>query len=216
MTSEVVTVEEEVSIIRTSQILRENDIRHLPVTSKGKLVGMITDRDMKDVLPYPSATLNAHELFHILSDVKARDVMKPDPITIRPDQTVELAAVKMLENKVTGIPVVTEKGQIVGIISQGDVFRVLISITGIYQGGVQLAFILEDKPGSIKEVADVIREWEGRIVSILSMSDTADEGHRHVFIRVKKIPEGKLQEMVKKLDRKFMLLYVNKDSSKEI
>lgn len=214
MTSDVVAVEEGISIVKASQILKENDLRHLPVTKQGRLVGMITDRDIKDALPYPSATITAHELYHLLSEVKTRDIMKPDPITIRPEQTVELAAVKMLEHKVTGIPVVTEKGQLVGIISQGDVFRVLIYITGIYQGGIQFAFNLEDRPGSIKEVADVIREWQGRIVSIMSMSETADEGYRHVFIRIKRIPEDELQEMIQKLDRNFMLLYVNKDPLK--
>jgi acetoin utilization protein AcuB len=122
----------------------------------------------------------------------------------------------MLEYKVTGIPVVTSSGDLVGIISQGDVFRVLISITGIYQGGVQFAFNLEDRPGSIKEVANVIREWNGQIVSILSASDTADEGYRNVFIRVKGLPEDRLQHMIEMLEKNFMLLYVIKDPLKDI
>jgi acetoin utilization protein AcuB len=140
--------------------------------------------------------------------------MKSNPTTIRPDQTVEVAALKMLEHKVTGIPVVTEKGELVGIISQGDVFRVLTSITGIYQGGVQFAFNLEDRAGSIKEVADIIREFGGRIVSILSMSDPRDERYRHVYIRIKETPEENLQKMIKQLEKKFKLLYVTEDPLK--
>lgn len=216
MSTDVVTVEEDTPIIDVMQILEEHDIRHIPVTRKGKLVGMITDRDVKEASPSKATTLKAQELYHLLAELKAKDVMQADPITVLADQTMEIAAVKMLEHKVTGIPVVTPKGDLVGIISQRDVLRVLVSITGIYQGGVQFAFNLEDRRGSIKEVTDVIREENAQIVSILSAIDTADEGYRHVFIRIKKIPEEKLQRMIRHLERDFMLLYVVKDPLEEI
>jgi len=216
MTLDVVSADENTSLIHISKIFEENDIRHLPITRKGKLVGMITDHDVKEVYPSRSTTLSAHDLYHLLSEMKAKDVMKSDVITIRLDQTMEFAAVKMLEHRVTGLPVVTEKGELMGIISQGDVFKVLIAITGIYERGVQFAFNLEEKPGSIKEAADVIREWDGQIVSILSVTDTADEGYRHVFIRIKEIPEKDLKEMTQKLEKNFMLLYVTRDPLKDI
>lgn len=216
MTSDVVTVDEEASIIKISQILKEANIRYLPVMREGKLVGMITDEDVKEASPSRAITLSAHELYHLLSEMKAKNLMKANPITITPDQTMEVAAVKMLEHRVSGLPVVTDEGELVGIISQGDVFRVLISITGIYQGGVQFAFNLEDREGAIKEVSDVIREWQGQIVSILSTSETAEEGYRQVFLRIKEIPEEELEQMIKKLEREFKLLYVTKDPLKDI
>lgn len=216
MSPDVVTVDQETSVVKISQILKENNIRHLPVTDGGKLVGMITDEDVKATSPTVHTTLTADELYHLLAETKAKDIMNPDPTKIRPDQSIELAAVKMLEKRVTGIPVVTAKGEIVGILTQGDVFKVLIAITGIYQGGVQFAFNLEDRAGSIKEVADVIRKYQGTIVSILSMSDIADEGYRHVLIRIKEIPEEDLQEMTKEMEQNFMLLSVTKDPLKEI
>ena len=162
-----------------------------------------------------ATTLTAEELYHLLAETKAKDIMKSNPTTIRPNQTVEVAALKMLEHKVTGIPVVSEKGELVGIISQGDVFRVLTSITGIYQGGAQISFNLEDRAGSIREVADVIRKYQAKIVSILSVIETADEGYRHVFFRVKEISEQDLQKMIKELKKKFMFLYVTEDASKK-
>ena len=216
MTSEVVTVDEKTSVVKISKILKDKAIRHLPVMRGGKLVGMITSHDVREALPSKSATLNVHELHHLLAETKAKDVMTPNPFTIRPDQTMEVAAVKMLKHKITGLPVVTEKGDLVGIISQGDVFRVLISITGIYQGGVQFGFNLEEKPGAIKEVADVIREYGGRLVSILSTSETADKGYRHTFIRITSVPEENLQELIETLKGKFVLLYVAKDPLKEV
>jgi len=216
MSPEVVTVDENTPIIKVIRALEENNVRHVPVMSQGRLVGMITDQDMKEAAPSKASAIKAEELYYLLSEMKAKDLMRPDPIAIRPDQTMEVAAVKMLEHKVTGMPVLTDKGELVGIITQGDVFRVLISITGIYQGGVQFAFNLEDRAGSIKEVADFIREEEGQIVSILSTCDTADEGYRHVFIRIKKLPEARLQRLIKRLDKDFMILYMITDPLKDI
>lgn len=214
MTSNVITVDPETSILKVSKILKENKIKRLPVLKDGKLLGMITDEDVKEASPSMATTLTAEELYHLLAETKAKDIMKSNPTTIRPDQTVEVAALKMLEHKVTGIPVVSDKGELVGIISQGDVFRVLTSITGIYQGGAQLAFNLEDRAGSIREVADVIREYKAKIVSILSVIEIADEGYRHVFIRVKEISDKELQKMIRELKKRFMLLYVTEDPLK--
>jgi len=216
MSRDVVTVEEQTPIIEVMKLLEEHDIRHLPVTRDGKLVGMISDRDVKEASPSKTTTLKAQELYYLLAEMKAKDVMRKDPIVISPDQTMEVAAVKMLEHKVTGMPVITNSGELIGIISQGDVFRVLISITGIYQGGVQFAFNLEDRSGTIKEVANVLRQEDAQIVSILSCIDTADEGYRHVFIRIKEIPEEKLKNMIARLEKDFMLLYVIRDPLQEI
>jgi acetoin utilization protein AcuB len=216
MSTDVVTVEEQTPVIEVMRLLEKHDIRHIPVTRAGKLVGMITDKDVKEASPSKAASLKAQELYYLLAEMKAKDVMKPDPIVTLPDETMEVAAVKMLEHKVTGMPVVTHTGDLIGIISQGDVFKVLISITGIYQGGVQFAFNLEDRSGSIKEVASVLREEHAQIVSILSAIDSADEGYRHVFIRIKKVPEEKLQRMIARLERDFMLLYVIKDPLQEV
>ena len=216
MSRDVVTVEEQTPIIEVMKLLEEHDIRHLPVTRDGKLVGMISDRDVKEASPSKTTTLKAQELYYLLAEMKAKDVMRKDPIVISPDQTMEVAAVKMLEHKVTGMPVITNSGELIGIISQGDVFRVLISITGIYQGGVQFAFNLEDRSGTIKEVANVLRQEDAQIVSILSCIDTADEGYRHVFIRIKELPEEKLKNMIARLEKDFMLLYVIRDPLQEI
>ena len=142
--------------------------------------------------------------------------MTPNPVTIGLNETMEVAAVNMLKRKITGLPVMTEEGDLVGIISQGDVFRVLISITGIYQGGIQFGFSLESKPGAIKEVADVMREFGGHIISILSTNETADEGYRHTFIRIGEVPEEKLEKMIQKLKQNFILFYMTKNPLKGI
>lgn len=216
MTSDVLTVDEDTSMMKASQIMKENNIRRLPVMRKGKLVGVVTDRDIKEASPSKATTLDVHELYYLLSELKLKDIMSKGLVTIGPEETVEKAAVKMLEHRISGLPVVNDKGKVVGIITQGDIFKVLVSLTGVYRGGIQFAFNLEDRPGSIKEVADTIRKHGGRMVSILSSYDMCDENCRHVYIRIKDLPEDKLKSLTDDLDKNFILLYTAKDNLKDI
>ena len=216
MTSDVMTIDEDTSMMKASQIMKENNIRRLPVMHKGKLVGMVTDRDIKEASPSKATTLDVHELYYLLSELKVKDIMSKNVFTIGPEETVEKAAVKMLEHRISGLPVVNDKGKVVGMITQGDIFKVLVSLTGIYRGGIQFAFNLEDRPGSIKEVGDMIRKHGGRMVSILTSYDMCDEGCRHVYIRIKEIAEDKLKALTEDLDKNFILLYMVKDSLKDV
>jgi len=216
MTSDVMTIDEDTSMMKASEIMRENNIRRLPVMHKGKLVGIVTDRDIKEASPSKATTLDVHELYYLLSELKIKDIMSMNVFTISPEETVEKAAVKMLEHHISGLPVVNDKGKVVGLITQWDIFKVLVSLTGIYRGGIQFAFNLEDRPGSIKEVGDLIRKHGGRMVSILTSYDMCDEGCRHVYIRIKEIPEDKLKALTEDLDKNFILLYTVKDSLKDV
>lgn len=216
MTTDPITVSPDTSVMKASQIMKENNVRRLPVTDEeGHVIGIVSDRDLKEASPSKATTLDVHELYYLLSELKVKDIMSRKVITIKPDDTVEKAAVIMLENKVTGLPVI-EDGVIVGILSQGDVFRVLTTITGIYRGGTLFAFSLEDRPGSIKEVADVIRKHGGSMVSILTSYDMCEEGTRHVSIRVADMPEDRLKALQAELEREFTLLHVVHDELSDI
>ncbi|MCA1989526.1 MAG: CBS and ACT domain-containing protein [Desulfarculus sp.] len=211
MTTDPITVNPDTSVMKASQVMKENNVRRLPVINdKGQVVGIVTDRDLKEASPSKATTLDVHELYYLLSELKVKDIMSRKVITITAEETVEKAAVIMLEHKVTGLPVV-DGGRLIGILSQGDVFRVLTSITGIYRGGTQFAFTLEDRPGSIKEVADVIRKHGGRMVSILSSYDMCEEGTRNVFIRIADMAPDKLAPLQAELEREFTVLYVTHD-----
>jgi acetoin utilization protein AcuB len=216
MSADVITVEAETSMMKASIIMKEKKIRCLPVVDKGgKVVGIVTDRDLRDAAPSKATTLDVYELNYLLSSMKIRDIMTKQVVYVKPDETVEFAAVLMLENKISSLPVINEKNQLVGIITQTDIFKVLINITGVYTGGIQFAFSLEDRPGSIKEAADVIRSFGGRIVSILSTGETAEEGRRNVYVRCTVLPEGQLRKLVKTLEETFIVLYSSKDIMEE-
>jgi len=216
MTSDVITIDEDTSMIKAFQIMKENSIRRLPVMRQGKLIGIVTDRDIKDASPSKATTLDIHELYYLLSELKIKDIIKKNIITIGPEETVEKATVKMLKQRISGLPVVDDSGSVVGIITQRDISKVLVSLSGIYRGGIQLAFNLEDRPGSIKEVADMIREHGGQMVSILTSYDKGEENCRNVYIRIKELPEDKIKSLTQELDKNFILLYLVKDSLKDV
>lgn len=217
MTTDVATVEENTSMMKASIVMKEKKIRCLPVVNdKGKLVGIVTDRDLRDAAPSKATTLDVYELNYLLSSMKIKDIMSKKLVVVGPDETVEFAAILMIENKISSLPVVNKKGALIGIITQTDIFKVLINITGVYSGGIQFAFSLEDRPGSIREAADAIRSFGGRIVSIMSTRETAEEGRRNVYIRCSVLPEDTLRDLVKALEEKFIVLYSSKDLLEEV
>ncbi|MEJ2068643.1 MAG: CBS and ACT domain-containing protein, partial [Deltaproteobacteria bacterium] len=188
--------------------LKENGIPMLPVMKKGKLVGIVTDRDLKRASPSDATTLEIHELLFLVSKIMVKDIMTKDPITIPFNYTVEEAAEILMKNKISGAPVVDAKDQLIGTITKGDLFRVLISLTGVGKRGIQFAFQVEDRPGSIKELADIIRHYGGRMVSILSTYEHVPKGYRKVYIRMYGVEREQLPRLEDELREKAQLLYV--------
>ncbi len=208
MSKNVITVDVDDSMQDAMKLMKENDIRMLPVLKKGKLVGVVTDRDLKRASASDATTLDVHELLYLVSKIKVRNIMTKNPITVPQNFTVEETAEVLLKHKISGAPVVDQNGQLVGTITQTDLFRVLISLTGVGKGGIQFAFQLEDRPGSIKEVADIIRLYGGRMVSILTSYDGVPEGYRKVFIRMHSIERARLQQLKEELSYKAALIYM--------
>ena len=218
MSKTVITVDINDSMQGAMKLLKENAIPMLPVTKKGKLVGIITDRDLKRASPSDATTLEIHELLFLVAKITVKDIMTKDPITIPYNYTVEEAAEILLKNKISGAPVVDDDGQIVGTITKGDLFRVLISLTGVGKRGIQFAFQVEDLPGSIKELADIIRKYGGRMVSILSTYEHVPKGFRKVYIRMYGVERNQLPKLEDELRKKAELLYVvdHRENRREI
>lgn len=208
MSEPVITIDINDSMQGAVKLLRQNNIGMLPVIKRGALVGIITDRDLKRASASDATTLEIHELIFLLQKIKVEDIMTKDPITVPPDYTVEETTEVLLKNKISGVPVVDQKGKIMGAITKGDLFKVLLSLTGVGKKGTQFAFELEDRPGSIKEVADIIRKHGGRMVSILSSNERVTEGYRSVYIRMCGIERAGLGELKEELKKAVTLLYM--------
>ena len=218
MCRKVITVDVNDSMEEAMRLMKEKEVQMLPVMKGGKLVGIITDRDLKKASASDATTLEVHELIYLISKIKIKNIMTRDPITIPYNYTVEEAAEILLHNKISGAPVVDDEERIIGTISKEEIFRVLISLTGIEKRGVEFAFEVEDRSGSIREVADVIRKYGGRMASILTAYEGVPKGYRNVYIRMYNVDRPKLPQLRRELAETATVLYMvdHRENKREI
>jgi acetoin utilization protein AcuB len=207
MKKDVATIDVGDSMHLAINLMKQQKIALLPVTKKGRLVGVVTDRDIKRASASDATSLDIHELIYLLSQIKIGDIMTKDPVTVPPDYTIEETASILLNNNISGVPVVQDE-KVVGLITQLDMFRALISLSGLEKRGVQFAFRLADTPGSIKEVTDIIRNYGGRLVSILTSYERAPAGFRHVYIRAYELNRDVAPKLLEELRQKTEVLYM--------
>ncbi len=216
MAKNPIVIDENTSIMKATQIMKEHGIRRIPVVRDNKLIGIISDRDIKEAAPSKATSLDVHELYYLLSEIKVKDIMTPNPVTLKENDSVEKAAVIMLENRISGMPVIDDEHHVIGIITQTDVFKVMISITGAYKSPIQIAFEMEDSPGSLNKLLNLIREQGGRVVSVLTSHENMPEGKREVYIRLMDMPDNELNELVENLKKEFKILFVIKEDLRNI
>ena len=213
MTRDVITVTPEASLFKASRLMKEHQIRRLPVVDDhDRLVGIISDRDVKAASPSRATTLDMYELMYLLSEIKIRDVMTASPISISPDQTVETGALLMEEKKIGGLPVVDADNKVIGIITDYDIFKVLVDITGVRHGGLHLAFEVDDAPGTMRPIFDLLRDHKATIVSMLtSASEPVSADKRRIYIRVRRMDREQEENLIAALSQAFTLVYWVRD-----
>jgi acetoin utilization protein AcuB len=207
MSKNVVTIDENDSMQDAINLLKQHKINMLPVMKKGKLTGILTDRDLKKASASDATTLDVHELLYLISKIKIKDIMGKKPLTVPFDYTIEETASILLENNISGVPVVDYDKQLVGIITKSDIFKVILSLTGIAKKGIHFGLRVKDIPGSIKEVADIIRNYGARMASILTSYEDVKHGYRNVYLRAYGIDRSKFKSLLSDLRNKADLLY---------
>jgi acetoin utilization protein AcuB len=128
MTKNPITIEEDTSIIEAIHLLKERNIRRLPVTRNGVFCGLITDRMIKDYSPGKATPLDTWEVHYLLSKAKVKDAMNDHPYTVRPDTPLTDAAQMIHDNKLYGICVTDEAGNLVGLLTTTNIMEALITI----------------------------------------------------------------------------------------
>lgn len=212
MLKDVTTVTEDVSMLKAGRIMQQLGVRRLPVVDgEGRLSGIVTERDIKAASPSKATSLDIYEMTRLLSEIKARDIMTRKPMRIAPGDTVERAAAIMRDNKIGGLPVVDTDDKVVGIITDTDIFRLFTLVSGVDQGGIQLAARLPVDKGCLKSLIDDLRSQDARIISILSHLDTTDETMRNVYIRIRPVTEADEYRIKSAVKAKHHLLYWVRD-----
>jgi acetoin utilization protein AcuB len=182
MTRDVITIDLDTTILEASELLTRHRIRHLPVVDKeSRLVGIVTDRDIRSAMP--SIVLDDEEVSREkerLAQLKAKDIMTKEVVTISPNNTLEDALLLMQRTKVGAFPVLDHQGRLQGLLSIRDLMRAFINVLGIEENGTLLCIMVEDKIGQMKRIVDAITEERISFGSIL-VARHWEEGKRAVF-----------------------------------
>jgi len=183
MKTDLVTVTKNDRMTTAKKILQEKNIRHLPVVEGKKLVGLVTNMDIRKAEASPATSLEIRELHYLLDKLTVGEIMTRNVITISPDISVEEATTLLHDNKIGCLPVV-EDGNLVGIITENDVMEILIDVMGMKEKGSRLEILAEDKPGALADITRIIKEHNVNITSVVT--DVADEpGKRVVVFKLK-------------------------------
>jgi acetoin utilization protein AcuB len=168
MTKNPLTVHSDTPIVEAKAIMKEKNIRRLPVVDRGKLVGMVTERMILEASPSPATSLSIHELHYLIAKIKVKDIMVRNPITISPDTTFEEALLLGQEKRIGAFPVV-EEGKVVGIATESDLVRFITSIWGAKERASTLVIEgVSQRFGLFRELVDIIDRHEIPILSIMT------------------------------------------------
>lgn len=165
MTSRVFTVSPEDNIADTMALMREKQINRLPVVEKGRLVGIVTDGDLREVSPSPATTLSIFELNYLVGKTPIREVAVKKVITCTPDTKIEDAALLMREHGIGALPVI-ENGKLVGIVTESDIFDTFLDIMGFRSPGQRFVIETKDEVGVMVDLASIMKERDVNITSL--------------------------------------------------
>ena len=172
MTKNPVTVDSETLVMDARKIMKENNVRRLPVVDKGKLMGIITKHDILEASPSPATSLSVHELNYLLSKMKVKEIMKKNPVTLTPDTPFEEALKIGQEKKIGSFPVV-ENGKLVGIATESDIVRFLTRALGVREEGSRITIEgLGGKLSDLEKIISIVNQHNTIVLSMISLPRT--------------------------------------------
>ncbi|HEX9156958.1 MAG TPA: CBS and ACT domain-containing protein [Syntrophales bacterium] len=193
MTRNVITVAKDASVLHVRNLLREKDINQVPVVDGKKVIGVITDGDIRENSASPASTLSVHELNYLLSEMKAGDIMTRNPVTVSPETPVEEAA-KVLNEKGIGCLPVVSNDELVGIITTCDMLNVLLEVMGV---GTPSSRIELSIPGDMGEICNIAGIVKGLGLSIISMVSTLNQNDPATRLTVLRVNTDDVRELCK-------------------
>jgi acetoin utilization protein AcuB len=188
MTRKLVTLSPEASVAEALTLCRERRIRHIPILEEGRLVGIVSDRDLRDASP----ALGDAQRASALQEIRVEDVMTREVSTADPQDSIENLAQEMYELKIGSLPVVAEgpmvdeglavdEEELLGIVTSSDVMRALVTLAGLPEPGCRIEVRAPNREGILAEVAGKIQDFEVDIFSVLSDPDRRSGNRTMVF-----------------------------------
>ena len=208
MTKNPITVEPSTPVNDAAKLMKRRNIRRLPVVDNGQLVGIISDRDIMRVAPSPATTLSRFEIASLLDKITVAEIMAKDVVSLPDTATIEDAALLMYNEKLSGLPVVSSVGAVVGIITETDVFKTFVDVMGLAEGKTRITLVAEDKVGVVKELAGIIADAGFNIDSMVTCKQAATAGYSEIVLR---LDADDVEDIIAKMKEKgYTILHVAK------
>lgn len=194
MSTPVITIPHDTPIMDALDLMKQRNIRRLPIVKKGKMVGIVSDKDLLNAAPSDATTLSVWELNYMIAKITVEDVMSKPVISIDSDTPIENAAYIMAKEKIGGLPVVDD-GHLVGLITETDLFKIFIEMMDPQQAGVRVTALAPDKRGQMDVLTHAISEAGGEFVSLeVFAGDTAED--RIFTFKVQKLSQDEVIEKI--------------------
>jgi len=198
MTRPVITVRPEMPIQEALNLMRTEHIRRAPVVDgRGRLVGMVSERDLLHASPSEATSLSIWEIHYLLSKIAVERVMARQVVTISEQTPIEEAARIMADNRLGGLPVVRD-GEVVGIVTETDLFKVFLELLGAREAGVRLAALIVNRPGELAKLTSAVYQAGGNFLSLVTSLGESTE-NRLVTAKVEGVELPSLKRTVEPL-----------------
>jgi acetoin utilization protein AcuB len=178
------------------KLMRDEKIRRLPVVNeRGKMIGIITESDLLHASPSDATSLSVWEMNYMLSKVTVEKIMTREVITTQKDTPLEEAARKMVDNRIGGLPVVLD-GEVIGIITETDLFKVFLEMLGARESGVRISVLISNIPGTLTKLTKSIFDSGGNLVALGTFMGESTE-NREITLKVTGVDKAALEAAVK-------------------
>jgi acetoin utilization protein AcuB len=193
MTRNPVTIREDANIDDGLHLMRERKVRRLPVLdASGRMVGIVSDKDLLHAAPSPATSLSVYELHYLLAKLTIKQVMSSPVVSVSPDTPIEEAARIMADGKIGGLPVV-EEDALVGIVTETDIFKILVELLGARASGLRLTVAAQDAKGGLARLTGAIADLGGNIISVVVYGCTPD-GECRITLKISDVEEAGLRD----------------------
>jgi acetoin utilization protein AcuB len=201
MSRPVITTHADVAIMDAYDLMQKENIRRLPVVDReGKLIGMVSEREILQASPSQATSLSIWELNYLMAKISIEEIMTKEVITVEANTPLEEAALLMADHKIGGLPVMKD-GKIVGIVTETDLFKVFLELMGARDPGVRLAVLVRNIPGELAQLTKAILDLDGNIVAMGTTSGE-DTSTGEITMKVEGVSEEELLKAVEPLVQK--------------
>ena len=159
MSQPAITIDAHTLVEDADRLAKRHEIHMLPVMQNGRLAGIVTDRDMKGASALDISGKKNMGNRQPLLELEVKKIMTPNPVTVSYNCTLEEAVEKLLVHNISGLPVVNQQQKVIGVITKSDLFQLILILTGYGKKGILLAIEVQDQPGNVEAITDIIRDY---------------------------------------------------------